>query len=62
MGACEPGELQACMPAITQAVLRPAIFVEGGAISLELLVLWFYVSQLRAQRGRDCSAEARSAQ
>ncbi len=46
VGACEPGELQALVPVITQAVVRPAVFSKGGAISLELLVLWFYLIEV----------------
>ena len=46
VGACEPGEVQALVPVITQAVVRPAVFGEGGSISLELLVLWFYLIEI----------------
>ena len=46
VGACDPGEINAAVPIITQAVVRPAVFSEGGAVSLELLVLWFYLIEV----------------
>ena len=46
IGACAAGELQAAIPTITQAVVRPAIFHHNGAIASELLVLWFYLIEV----------------
>ena len=46
IGACAPGDLQVGVPSITQAVVRPAIFPENGAVALELLVLWFYLIEV----------------
>ena len=51
VGACEPGELQCVVPTITQAVVRPAVFSSGGAVALELLVLWFYLIEMIALTG-----------
>ena len=48
VGACEPGELHAAIPCISQAVVRPCVFAPGGAVALELLVLWFYLIELVA--------------
>jgi len=50
VGACEPGEIQAHVPVITQAVVRSAVFSKGGAIALELLVLWFYLIEVITHR------------
>jgi len=32
-----------CIPVISQSVVRPAVFLPGGAIALELVVLWLYL-------------------
>ena len=61
VGGCAPGELQAAIPGITQAVVRPAVFAGGGAIALELLVLWFYLIEVIAHATalQKCAAMVR---
>ena len=39
------------MPTITSAIVRPTVFVAGGAVSLELLVLWFYLIEMISLAG-----------
>lgn len=43
VGAALPGELQAAIPVITQSRVHSAAFVQGGALSLELLLLWLFL-------------------
>lgn len=53
--ACVDGaDVDAIVPMITQSNIRSAVFRPGGAISFELLVLWFYlVLHLMKDLGRD---------
>ena len=42
--ACVDGaEVDAIVPVVTQSNIRSAIFRPGGAVSFELVVLWFYL-------------------
>lgn len=53
--ACVDGaDVDAIVPMITQSNIRSAVFRPGGAISFELLVLWFYlVLHLMKDMSRD---------
>eukprot|EP00435_Cladocopium_sp_Y103_P015127 s596_g3.t1 len=53
--ACVDGaDVDAIVPMITQSNIRSAVFRPGGAISFELLVLWFYlVLHLMKDLSRD---------
>jgi len=53
--ACVDGaDVDAIVPMITQSNIRSAVFRPGGAISFELLVLWFYlILHLMKDMSRD---------